>query len=294
LIYLISLQLFFFVAARRKMGSDRVHSLSKRQALAALGFTTVLVFGGIWAHESYEILAVVAIYILVIGGLLLTLMVSPSLSEYYKGLWRADKMGVARLSIWDDHSISRPFVITACAIILAAASLVWYFNANVIVGGDPTGRQLVRSRDYHLAAATGVLTVAYFGLALQFFQIRFGARSSMYFGLFLFIVWVVPVLVGSILLFPTFASPSSTETASNIAYAVNPLIGIGLSATTTGSESYRTILQGVALTPALLFTFVFNSLLTYAIRRARLAVAINSRKAKDAEPAELALEAAAS
>ena len=55
-----------------------------------------------------------------------------------------------------------------------------------------------RRGSFPLALAAAVLTVAYFGLAFQFFLLRFAERGGMYFALFLFVAWLLPLVAGSI------------------------------------------------------------------------------------------------
>ena len=61
-------------------------------------------------------MAATVLYLLVIIGILLTITVTPTQAEYYKGLWRAVKQGSARPSFWDDLSPNRPFLTVVCAL----------------------------------------------------------------------------------------------------------------------------------------------------------------------------------
>ena len=130
---------------------------------------------------------------------------------------------------------------------------------------------------FPLAIANGVLVVAYFGLAHQFFQLRFGRRGSNYLALFLFLIWGVPLVVGTISLFANFMNSGPSQ----IIYALSPVAGLGL-ATGVG-EGIRNNLMAVeaaAITPSLLYTFVFNNLVTSARRRVQKAVLISIEKTK--------------
>ena len=81
---------------------------------------------------------------------------------------------------------------------------------------------------FPLAIAAGVLVVAYFGLAHQYFALRFGGRARIYFSLFLFLAWVVPLLAGSILLMASM--PIDAERESQVVFSLSPVAGIGLTA----------------------------------------------------------------
>ena len=62
LIYITGLLFFVYLAVRRRMGSERIHPLSKRQGIAAVTTISVLAVGGIWKQESYDVLEVVAVF----------------------------------------------------------------------------------------------------------------------------------------------------------------------------------------------------------------------------------------
>ena len=57
LIYIAALLFFVYLAARRRMGSDRIHPLSKVQAIAGMLTLSILLVGGIWKQDSYDVLA---------------------------------------------------------------------------------------------------------------------------------------------------------------------------------------------------------------------------------------------
>ena len=253
---------FIYLAARRKMGSERIHPLSKPQAIAALASLAVLLVGTIWRREEFVTLEIATIYLLAITAILLLMMVTPNLPEYDKGLWRARRMGLAHLPWWDDLSLNRVFLVIACAIVLSTATVASGGGAGS-TGFGPASRGDVGS--IPLAIAAGVLVVAYFGLAHQYFALRFGARARIYFSLFLFLAWVVPLLAGSILLMASM--PIDAERASQVVFSLSPVAGIGLTAIPQDAQGYKTAIQAAVITPALLFVFVFNTLLVSARRQ---------------------------
>ena len=181
---------FIYLAARRKMGSERIHPLSKPQSIAALVTAAALLVGTIWRREEYAVLEVVTLYLLVITAILLILMVTPNRAEYDKGLWRARKQGLAHLPWWDDLSLNRVFLVIACAIVLVTATFASSGAAEPTASGSAPNSV---SGSFPLAIAAGVLVVAYFGLAHQYFALRFGGRCKIYFTLFLFLAWIVPL-----------------------------------------------------------------------------------------------------
>jgi hypothetical protein len=281
LLYPIAVLFFVYLASRRKIHSERSHPFSKPQALGAMTVLGLLILGGIWSLTDFAEAGVAILYVLVIVGILLTTTVTPTQAEYYKGLWRAQKQGRFGLPFWDDLSTNRPWLAALCAVILITATLAW----NRLRGADVTISSAIRE-GFPLAIANGVLVVAYFGLALQYFLLRFGRRGTNILSLFLFLVWVVPLVAGTISVIAAFRNGGLAQ----VIYAISPLAGIGLaSGVAAGSASgpdFR-VVACAAITPSLLFTFVFNGLVTAARRRVRKAVSIATDKARIAASHEL-------
>jgi hypothetical protein len=278
LLYQMPVLFFLLLAATRKMESQRLHPLSKPQAIVAMLTFATLVLGGIWKLEGYEVYEVAALYLLAVPAILLTIMITPSQAEYAKGLYRAQKQGRTRLFWWDDLSVNWISLAILAAIVLGAGT---------IAGTAATGSSepWIASRgtgSYPLALAAAVLTVAYFGLALQYFQFRFARRGAMYFGLFLFIFWILPLLAGSIQSM-AFGPMRSGEGGYPL-FALSPVAGIGLIASVSDPALAYPV-QASTLTPILLFTFVFNYLLVGARRRVMKSVftATDERKQQEVE-----------
>jgi hypothetical protein len=262
LIYISSALFFIYLAARRRMGSDRIHPLSKIQGFAAVLTTSILCVGGIWQQESYDVLEIVALYFLVGVSIFALVMITPTQAEYTKGLLRAKKQGLEHLTPWDDLSLNQLFLIGVCAILLVTGTVIW--RAGI---GAPLALPAEAVNNYPMGIAMSVLVVAYFGLAMQFFALQFAARGKMYFGLFLFLAWVLPMIAGTIFMFASM--PRDASKPGQIIYSLSPIAGIAMSAISgNGNEpSFTKWVQGAAITPSLFYTFIFNSLLTGARRR---------------------------
>lgn len=251
---------FLLLAATRKMESQRLHPFSRPQAIVAMSTFAILVLGTIWRQDDYEVYQMAALYGLTIPAILLTMMITPSQPEYIKGLHRALKQGRTRLPWWDDLSVN-----WICLVILAGIVLVAGTIAGTAAAGAPDPRILAQNRGpYPLALAEAVLTVAYFGLALQYFRLRFARRGLISLGLFLFIAWILPLIAGSI---QSMASGSPDQSwAGYTIIAFSSPIGIGLTLG-IGERPIAYAVQAATLCPILLYTFVFNSLLVGARRR---------------------------
>jgi hypothetical protein len=281
LLYQAPILLFIFLAARRKMASERIHPLSKPQAVGALALLGVLVPGGIWGEPDHDVLMIIALYALVGTALLLTLMVTPSRSEYLKGLFRARKQNESQLPAWDDLALNRAFLVIACGIVLVITTLLRQ--------GGIAWAGIDRMVSYPLGIATGVFVIASFGLALQYFLLRFGSRGKMYFGLFLFVTWIVPLLTGTILL----ATMTGNDSHGQAVTSLSPVMGLGMIAQSGNLlGGANGAVQGAAITPVLFFAFVFNSLVT--AERRRVTSAFRAAAAKAEHPARMHAEFAAS
>jgi hypothetical protein len=260
LIYIGAALFFVYLAARRRIGSDRIHPLTKVQAIAAMVTLSMLLVGGIWKQESYDILQVVALYFLVGASLFTLLTATPSQAEYVKGLLRARKQGQSHLSPTHDLSLNRVFLAVLCAILLVTGTIIWNAGLNA-----PKALPASAVASYPLGVAMAVLVVGYFGLAMQYFLLRFGTRGKMYFGLFLFLAWLLPLVAGTIFLFGS--NPMNSNHVGEVIYSLSPIAGLATTTTGGDNQSFTKYIQFAAITPALLFAFGFNSLLVGARRR---------------------------
>ena len=75
-------------------------------------------------------------------------------------------------------------------------------------------------------------------------------------------------MAGTILMMASMSRSPDTEKASAVLFSLSPVAGLGAIAVLDPAEPSSTAVRAAAITPALLFTFVFNSLLISARRRA--------------------------
>lgn len=102
----------------------------------------------------------------------------------------------------------------------------------------------------------------------------------MYFALFLFMAWVLPLVGGTIVAMASMYQRS--EAPGQIVFSLSPVAGIGTSAMGSTEPTLLKAMQAAAIFPPLAFTFVFNSLLISAHRRVLKQFAAATLKA--AEP----------
>jgi hypothetical protein len=265
LVYQFALLGFVFVAAVRKMRSDRAHAYSKPLATAFLATIAALGLGSLWSIAAPAWMGrisslwtvVVLLYVTVVAAVLLTNSVTPSASEFANGLRRAHKHGHGRLEPWHDFATNHWTVLVFCAIVAVAAAIAYFLLA---VPNNPTG-------SFWAATFVAVLVVAYFGNARQYFELAFGKRGMPYFLLFLFLAWVLPVIVGSILAMTRWGEDAALPILS-----VSPLVGI---TTAAGIEDFRGAVQASRSTNlpfSATFTILFGLLAVQARRRAEASV----------------------
>ncbi|WP_165222287.1 ABC transporter permease [Aquisphaera insulae] len=268
LLYQAPILLVAFLASRRKFESERLHPLSKPQAIGAMAVAGTLAVGSTWSSTESDFIGLLILYVLVALGIFLTITVTPTQADHYKGLLRCLRKGEERPSWLADFALNRPFLVVICGIVLGSTTLVWQRSLSqtqIAYSGLRDG--------FPLAIANGVLVIAYFGLAYQYFLARFGRRGMTFLTLFVFMAWLLPLFLGTIIVASDYRAGSQAQ----VVYALSPLAGIGLSAGTTTSfgvgpaENFPWV-AGAAITPTLLFTFVFNTLLSTAKKRFRKVV----------------------
>ena len=310
LILIAPILTLIFLAAIRKTRSDLNHPLSKLQALVAVAAVGLMIEGLVWRGDTsvstklgpidvevllntnpryYEqmprplsveprqllLMNIMLIYVGVAGGLLVIPLVTPDRTEYLKGLRRESRQGGKRLSLRDDLTLNRAFMVAECLIILAILTLAGSHLDGVRIAGYR------HPGSYSLAVATAVMVVGYAGLGWQFFLLRFGRRGMIYFSFFLFIAWLVPIFAGVILAMGTTGVGDEYRVVR--VFSLSPIFGVGFIATPWPelaipfSNTSVTIAQACAFTPAALFLFVFGSLLTTAQRGANREFRISQR-----------------
>jgi hypothetical protein len=247
-----------FIAAARKLRSDRAHAYSKFLAIACLATMSVLALGALWTLRQVPFLVVGLLYGLAILAMVLSITITPDRAEYIKGLRRALHRGEHRPSPWADAGTNRIALFVLCAIVLIGATVAW----EAIEGRETLGRGR-----YSQTIAIGVLVVAYFGLGAQYFALRLSRYGQAFMALFLFVAWTIPIVAGLVALASWRASP----VVGQAILGLSPITGIALSSTAPNqgiSENVRLF----ALAPAVTFAFVFNFLMVTVQRRIDLTV----------------------
>jgi len=295
LLYEAPLLGFLGLAAARKMRAERAHAYTKAQALACMTTLTVLMVGGLWqiARLLYEAspfeptpvdaIMLAAVYVLALVAMILTATITPDAGEYVKGLRRAGHEGRRRPSPWSDAGSNRVALFLLCALVLVGATVVvnvvgrqpyaqlgmfqtWGISPVLLERAQLDDKAWIALRQSMLSRpiAVGVLTVAYVGLGLQYFSLRTRRSGVALMALFLFVVWLLPVLAGAVIGM-SVSSPSDERRALTVA-ALSPLPGLAL-ASGLGNPPGAETLRLAALAPAITFAFIFNYLLVVTQRK---------------------------
>jgi hypothetical protein len=149
-------------------------------------------------------------YVLVTAGILVAVAVTPSRGDWANGIRRASRLGRRRPSLLDDWAANLVCIIIYGAVVvgLSLASLA----ATSMVPEDRSS--------WMRTVAVSWLTVTYFGWGLQYGYLRFGRIGPILFGLFLFFLWVVPLMAGSVL------ALQRLDKAGRLIRDISPLTGI--------------------------------------------------------------------
>jgi hypothetical protein len=222
-IYQAPVLVFLLVAAVRKMRSERAPVYSKPQAVAFLAVLAALAMGGLGelrdprvrAGPDPSLIAVIMVlYTLFIAGLLLVNPATPSASDIANGRRRAAKLGLPRLSPWNDLSPNYSAVAAFCLVLLLSA-----VAAVSLSGGRPG------TIEFWSTTFVAILALAHFGLARQYFELAFGRKAAPFFLLFLFLAWLVPLLIGAV-----FALAGAGTTLAPPVMSLSPFVGIAAAA----------------------------------------------------------------
>ena len=274
---------FILLAASRKMESERRHGLSKPQAMAAMALFALLAVGGETNWRGDASAALTVLYVLTTAAAVVAIPTAPTRLEFRKGMRRARKLGLDRPSAWDDFAPNRPTLAAIGATLLLAGTLLARGVPESMTPG-------IASQGFPLAVATGVLVVASFGLAQQYFLLRFGPNL---FAVFLFATWALPMVLGVIALATAGPPRGESQALATLIFAASPSLAIAAAAgafSSAGAAAPTT----VAITMTLLYTFVFNTLYTREVRRARALAEAGSGADKPApEPLDFPAEPAA-
>ncbi|MDB5349980.1 MAG: hypothetical protein JWN86_1227 [Planctomycetota bacterium] len=261
--------LFLLIAATRKMRAERALPYSKPEALICMTTVALLGLGAFWeVKETYWVVPTL-LYIFVIAGCVLSSTVQPDLNEYAKGIRRALRAGRRRPPVFSELASNAWAVYGLAGLVALGASIA----SEVLEPGQAMGLPMSGNRfgrfAFSQSIAVGAFVVAYYGLGKQYFALKFNRKGETYFRLFLFLIWVLPLLVGV-----AFGVASFGAKSTQISMGVSPWAGMilsikGLPSTDADAAD---IVRFMALLPSLTLAFVFQFLLINEQRRIDIAL----------------------
>lgn len=229
LLHLLVLIFFLLLAATRKMRNERAFSYSKPMAVLFFAAIAVLIIGDLFPVDTGEfdwgldnINPVLAIYLLSLIGSIFCLGITPRIGDFLKGIRHAKNIGLKRLSFWHDYSANWwPMFFISLLIIVAGNIFFLRYHER------PELLTLFRNIGFIKGSFIGACVVLFFGAAKQAFDILFRKNSLSYFALLLFGVWIIPMLIGIVLM---IISNGNSYDYDNIGYtqimSISPLFGI--------------------------------------------------------------------
>lgn len=257
---------FFLIAATRKMRSDRALLFAKWEALVCMSTVVALTLGAFWDAKGIPLLVVALLYVFMIAGLILASTITPEAGEYEKGVRRALRAGKRRAPPLSDSAANAWGVFGIAAWVAVGATIAW--EAIELVGPANAGMgfapmKLGRSA-YSQTIAIGVFTVAYYGLGKQYFLLKFRRRGETYFRLFLFLIWLMPIIVGV-----GAGLTALGQQGIQMLMGLSPWAGLILSVDGGPAVNADAAwwVRFMALLPSITFAFVFNFLLMNEQRR---------------------------
>jgi len=199
------------------------------------------------------------LYVLLVIALFVGAIVTPRLTQLETGVRHARKLGLAALPRWSDAAVNLPVILC-----LGALYLLFTRAAFLSVSGE----EGVSRCNMLLMLATAVFTILYFGLAHQFFLLRFRKNGFNYFGLFLFAAWVLPCLLS----FVAVITGAESHTVERLC-ALSPWAGIGLSLHST-QNTPDALLGLLSASMALVLVVVFFILYRRVVRNVTMLPAV--------------------
>ena len=246
LLHILPVLAFLFIAVVRRMRSERAPVYSKPEAMAFHATIGLLVLGdvaGLVITEIRSFAEMTTMYILTLAALLLTLAVTPSAGEFAKGVRRARKLGLPQVPLWSEWAANWLPVGVFCGL-TAVLALV----AGVTAMSGEEGVAPVRLFGPLVVA---MATIASFGSARQFFGLQFRKAGGTYFALFIFLVWIVPLLVGYV------AQESGVKNGgAELILGITPVVGIGMGNTTDKPQDLIGIASAIVASLVLAGIFI--------------------------------------
>jgi uncharacterized membrane protein len=257
---------FICIAGVRRMADDNRPSLTKKQAVIAY-FFAILAGIALMINQNFyddDLIKPAEFGVTCIWGLISFLLLataSPERVAYIGGLRRAIRLGLRRPGNWSDRALNRGVLLIFAALLMLGTNLLHFIRSDKYSSVTPLPSA---------SLATAVLIMIQFGLALQYFRLRLGKFANGALIGFLFIVWVLPFMLGISVM---IGSPDDdAEKIGQLIMSISPIPGMAIGGNIFDNASQITNeiakqCQLAALLPTLTCVFIFNMMITNLQRR---------------------------
>ncbi len=244
-IHQLILGAFCLYAAKRKLTNELAYPFSRPVALLFFTVFAALLLGVIinptmsrysdsYSYD-YSGMALFCLYGLLVIGLILLAICTPARSEIIKGIRHVRKLGRHIIPVWDDRAPNTIFLISItaltalfCAIGIAIIDFLLnrensisqqILPINVIYA---TVRHSLKFEQMALGLLVVIGATLFFGAALQYCQLKFRKQGATLFGMLLFLLWILPILIAFVV---SIVTNSSSNPGAYI-LAISPLSSI--------------------------------------------------------------------
>jgi len=236
LLHELPLLFFVFIAVVRKMRHERAYASAKPYAVLLFVAISLLLIGDIWPvnmlfsdHNNIPPPGVlmIVLFCMIVLGILLVGAVSPNAGDILKGIRHAGKLGFTRVLAWSDLSVNWAPVLSMSVIVLLAGTIVTtaLHRTPIIYTEYGSNGDTLRITNGIVATLVAALTVLFFGMMKQYFDLHYKKNAMSYFALLLFCLWLVPVLLA---IASAIFTHGISEDISKALLSISPLGGIGL------------------------------------------------------------------
>ena len=249
---------FLFIAASRRMRSNRLPLYSKPYAILFMTCISFLTLGSVWDAPTL-LLVLGSVYFLTFCAIMLTSSITVPLGEAVKGMQRARKLSGSHVPLWSDLSTNKFAVFLFGVIIALTVSL------GVLLAPQPPWKGVVQVKETFAPwppLVTGILTLFTFGYSMQYMQLALNRRAPSFFALLIFSLWLAPLIIGGIM-------ASADLPASQLLWSICTIFGIALAGGMWVQNFDAIVLQLAAIVPSAVLTVVFGLLLINEERKLR-------------------------
>jgi hypothetical protein len=258
LLHQIPLLIFLFIASARKLRSERAYFYSKPQAVLFFAVLSVLLLGDAAGVQDQRAVfpgltpVVPLLYVLMFVGIALSAAVTPTAGDYANGVRQARKRGQTRAPIWTERAPNWAPVLAFVALLLGSS----FIAAATSVRGVGWTAQTITG------AFIGACVIVHFASAKQAFDLMYRKNSQSFFALYLFMLWIVPLLVALV-----GSSAHLPDAFRDAVMGISPLTGVYY-AVATDPGGISSPGGAVAVGSSLLLVVCFVQLRLTAERRA--------------------------